>query len=51
LRASASDTSGESLPMEGFAVDPDAVPDDATDGPIETELAEQLENGKKDIES
>jgi segregation and condensation protein B len=50
LRASEQAAPEEPLAMEGFAVDPDAVPEDATNGHKEIALADPSAEANKDIE-
>ena len=49
LRASEPALTEESPPMEGFAEDPDALPEDALDGRVDLALADP--SAKKDMES
>lgn len=51
LRASESALSEEEPPMEGFAEDPDAMPEDATNGRVNVALADPPTDATKDIES
>ncbi len=51
LRASEAEASEEPLAMIGFAADPDALPEDATNGHKEIALADPSAEANKDMES